>query len=129
MIARLLLFSLFVVAVHASNSAPDELVRLQRALDSAMTQTDMNIASGELAKYWDRELAKEEARVLGACDSEHAKLFRSAQKSWRDFRSAETKFHGDVYRGGSIQPLIHNSTYAALTEQRVKALRALADEK
>jgi uncharacterized protein YecT (DUF1311 family) len=129
MIARLLFFTLSTIALHASTPTLDELGRLQHALDSVKTQTDMNIASGELAKYWDHELEVEEERVLGACDSEHATLFRSAQKSWREFRSAEVKLLGDVYRGGSIQPLIHNRTYASLTEQRVKSLRALANEK
>ena len=128
MITRSLLFSLFVVTLYAGDAELGELARLQRTLDSAAGQMDMNRASGELAKYWDRELAKTEAEILSACDSQHAKLFQDAQKSWRDFRSAETKFRGDAYRGGSVQPLMHNSTYASLTEQRVKALRTLSGE-
>jgi uncharacterized protein YecT (DUF1311 family) len=112
-------------AKRVKASAADELTRLQQRMDAATSQRDMNIASGDLAKYWDRELEKEETIILKSSDPEYAKLFRSAQKSWREFRSAETELHCHFYRSGSIQPLVYNTTYASLTEQRLKELRAL----
>jgi uncharacterized protein YecT (DUF1311 family) len=87
----------------------------------------MNDASGELAKFWTRELEKEEARILASCDAEQAQLFRAAQKSWREYCVAEAKLERDLYRGGSIETLIYNSTFASITEQRVKELRAMRE--
>src|SRR4051812_5714715 len=95
---RFLIFAFFAATLHAGETAETELVRLQHAMKSAMAQTDMNDASGELAKYWDRALDKEEAKVLASCDADRAKLFRSAQKAWREFRLAEAKLQGDFSR-------------------------------
>ena len=124
---RILAFLFLALALRAAESPEEELTRLQRAMNSAMTQSAMNEASDALAKYWDRALEKEEAKILASCGAEHAKLFRSAQKSWREYRLAETKLQDDSWRGGSIQPLIHNSTFASITEQRVKELRTMSE--
>jgi uncharacterized protein YecT (DUF1311 family) len=124
---RVLAFLFLTLALHAAETPEQELARLEKAFSSARTQWDMNETSGELAKYWDRALEKEEAKILASCDAERAKLFRNAQKSWREYRLAETKLQGDSYRGGSIQPMIHNTTFASITAQRVKELRSMSE--
>lgn len=101
----------------------DELVRLQRVMEAAKSQSAMNEASMELAKYWDRVLQQEEEKILASSDAGTGKLFKETQKSWRQFRQTEVDFQGDASRGGSVQPFIHNATYANLTEQRVRDLR------
>lgn len=118
---------LLTATLQAVESPEAELARLQHALEEADSQADMNMASRDLAEYWDRVLEREESRVLAACDEDQAKLFQKARKLWRAFRDAEVEFQGDSSRGGSIQPLIHNTTYAALTEQRVKELQNSAE--
>jgi len=101
-----------------------ELARLNREMNAAMSQYEMNIASGELAQYWERMLQNEEAKILAECrDTKAAIIFIRTQKAWREFRDAEMEFQADESRGGSIQPLIRNSTCAALTENRVKELK------
>ncbi len=118
---------LLTATLRAGETPEAELARLQHALEEANSQADMNMASRDLAEYWDRALEREEARVLKDCDEEQARLFKKAQKLWREFRDAEVKFQGDSYRGGSIQPLIHNTAYAALTKQRVKELQSSSE--
>ena len=125
----ILIFALIAITLHAGESAEQELERLQRALKVAISQTDMNVASGELAKYWDQALQKEEKKILASCDAETTKLFQKAQQSWREFRKAEVAFQGDAVRGGSMQPLVCNSTFAALTERRVRDLRLYSEPK
>ena len=127
--ARILISILLAATLQAGETVETELAQLQRAMKSAASQQAMNDASGELAKYWDRMLEKEEAKILASCDAEREMLFRAAQKSWREFRLAETILNGNEYRGGSIQLLIHNSVFASLTEQRVKELRAMSEQK
>lgn len=103
----------------------NELKKLQAALDSAQTQTDMNLASGALADYWDKELLKSERKIEKNLDSEALALFRKAKQAWRKYRSTQVTFEGDFYRGGSIQPLIRNTTFSSLTERRVNDLERL----
>jgi uncharacterized protein YecT (DUF1311 family) len=124
---RILAFLFLAFALQAAETPEQELARLQKALSSAMTQWDMNETSGELAKFWDRALEREEAKIVASSDAEHVKLFSTAQKSWREYRLAETKHQGDSYRGGSIQPMILNIAFASITAQRVKELRSMSD--
>ncbi|MBE2181632.1 MAG: DUF1311 domain-containing protein [Chthoniobacterales bacterium] len=124
---RFLALILLTATLQAGEPTEAELARLQHALEEANSQADMNMASRDLAEYWDRVLEREETRVLAACDADQAKLFQKAQKLWRAFRNAEVEFQGDSSRGGSIQPLIHNTTYAALTERRVKELQSSSE--
>lgn len=107
----------------ASLRAEDaELQKLEARLAAAETQTDMNIASGEVAACLDRRLQEKETEVAKTLDSAGRKLFQTATLRWREYRRAEVDFEGDQYRGGSIQPLIHNQTFIRLTKERLAAL-------
>ena len=116
---------LLMSSIQASETLEVELAHLQKARASATTQTELNMTSYEVSKCWDRILQKEEVAVSEKFDAEGLKLFISAQKSWRDFRTAEVALHGDQYREGSISSLIENNKFSALTEQRVKDIRKL----
>lgn len=69
------------VSLVASDSTPDNLARLQRALEAAMTQRDMNIASGEIGKYWERELENVEERILSLVRYPSMRSFLEARRS------------------------------------------------
>ncbi|MBA4371701.1 MAG: hypothetical protein C0402_02435 [Thermodesulfovibrio sp.] len=127
---KLLLYLTILVSIVGPAQAADrnELKKLQAALDSAQTQADMNLASGALADYWDKELLKSERKIEKKLDSEALALFRKAKQAWRKYRSAQVTFDGDFYRGGSIQPLIRNTTFVLLTERRVNDLEQLYKE-
>jgi len=108
--------------------APDpELERLTAALDGAMTQTDMNVASGEISKYWDMKLAAIEKRVEKKLADEARRRFTESKDRWRNYRMQEVRFRSEFFAGGSIQPLIANMCYAEITEYRVAELSSLAD--
>jgi uncharacterized protein YecT (DUF1311 family) len=121
---RILIFVAVAATLHAAETEEAELSRLLRAANSAKSQVEMNETSGALVKYWDRLLSEVEAQFLSSFDVERAMLFRSAQKAWREFRLAEAKLQADASRRGSIQPLVYNSAYSFITQQRVKELRA-----
>lgn len=107
---------------HGADVVEPELTRLERKLAQARTQYELNVASGDLASYWDRELEKIEVKLLLDYDEDGAAIFRTAQKAWRAFRAAEVARRGDEFRGGSMQPLIVNSTYAEMTKKRCEEL-------
>ena len=98
------------------------LKALEARLDAADSQTDLNIASKEVADYLDKQLIAKEAEIAKDLDPEGLRLFSEASKLWRDYRLAQLSFEGDLYRGGSIQPLIHNRAFIRLTRERLSAL-------
>ena len=101
-----------------------ELQRLEAALNVAMTQYEMNLASHEIAKYWDAKLASIEKRV----ERKLGTRFAESKARWRSYRMQEVQFRSDGFAGGSIQPLIANLAYAELTEHRVAELLSLLGE-
>jgi len=64
-----------------------------------------------------------EERIKKDLDGEALALFVTASEKWRNYRMAETKAERDIYRGGSIQPLIHNQVFSRITEERLGALQ------
>jgi uncharacterized protein YecT (DUF1311 family) len=113
----------------ASSARPDEeLTKLEASLAEAMTQTDMTLRSGAIAQHLDERLVRVEGRIAADLEPDARALFQKAARLWREYRSAQVDFEGDLYRGGSIQPLIHNRTFIRLTKERLDALRTLGAE-
>lgn len=117
---HVVLVALLLVSVSRAEDA--KLRELEARLDSAQSQTDMNIASGKIAEYLDKKLIEKEAEIAKDLDPEGVRLFTEAAKLWRDYRLAQVLFEGDLYRGGTIRPLIHNQTFSRLTQERLSAL-------
>jgi uncharacterized protein YecT (DUF1311 family) len=117
-------------SAYADNVSPEsmspvekaELSALEARLEKAQNQRDMNIASGEIAKYLDKILTEKEAEIAKNLDPKRLKLFKEASRVWRDYRKAQSSFKEDGYRGGSMSPLIYNVTFSALTNERLADL-------
>jgi uncharacterized protein YecT (DUF1311 family) len=103
----------------------DGLARLTVELREAMTQTDMNIASGELAKYWDRRLAAIEKRIEAKLDIGEKLTFAKSKARWAEHRSKDVALAAGFYEGGSMQPLVANNHFAHMTENRVHELEGI----
>jgi len=111
--------------VPADVADKTELRRLEGQLDSAMTQGEMNVAAGELARYWDNRLVAAEKKIERRLSKKERKEFSKSKKRWRAYRSKEVAFRAIFFEGGSIQPLIANDVYSEITEHRVKELESL----
>jgi uncharacterized protein YecT (DUF1311 family) len=119
-----------VISVLLGNVAQAEdtkLRDLEARLDSALTQADMNITSGDIAQYLDKKLIAKEHEIMKDLDEEGLRLFKEASKLWRDYRLSQVSFEGDLYRGGSIRPLIHNRVFARITRERYEALSKIME--
>jgi uncharacterized protein YecT (DUF1311 family) len=99
-----------------------ELKRLEVQLDRAMTQGEMNVATGELARFWDSRLAEVETRIEGKLNKKERKDFSKSKKRWRAYRAKEVAFQAKYFEGGSIQPLMANDAYNEITKHRVTEL-------
>ena len=115
-----------VIPESVSPAEDAKLRTLEARHEKAQTQTDMNIASGEIAEYLDKRLTEKEAEIAKNLDPEGLNLFKKASRVWRDYREAQSSFEGDRYRGGSIRPLIHSQTFSRLTKERLANLRDYA---
>lgn len=113
---------------EADHTVDYPLAKLRAALDSADTQTDMNLRSYDIGQHLDDKLTKLEERIRGDLVPDSLNLFNKAAATWREYRSAQVSFEGDMYKGGSIQPLIHNSVFSRITEERLDALSNLGQE-
>ena len=88
----------------------------------ALTQTEMNLQSKELADLWDAALAY----VLDVAEkqlpeSEWSKL-TAEQSAWMTEKANAVEAAGKETEGGSMHALIVNVEAAALTEARVLSL-------
>lgn len=99
----------------------------QRLLD-AVSQREMNRLSEEMTAYIDQKLEKVEDKALSDLDEQSRKLFRAAAKAWRKYRLAESSFEGDLFREGSVHPLIRNRAYIRITQQRISDLTNLEED-
>jgi hypothetical protein len=61
----ILLACLFAPAIHASAPPDIELLRLTANIENAMTQRDMNIASEDLAEFWNARITTSERKIAG----------------------------------------------------------------
>ena len=99
-----------------------ELKALEERMSTADSNAGMKAAASALGSYWDKRLERVEKRIERLLDRDGIARFRTAQKTWRDYRSAEVVYKSDYYRGGSMASLIGNQKYAELTEDRVRDL-------
>jgi uncharacterized protein YecT (DUF1311 family) len=105
------------------------LTALEVALDDAMTQTAMNMASFEVSEYLKAELEKTEGQVRAYLhDDQSRALFDAAASAWINYRTAQVKFAGNSYAGGSMQPLMINLASARLTRERLNAIKEILDD-
>jgi uncharacterized protein YecT (DUF1311 family) len=118
-----------IIASAAWCKAGDEAwQRMEQQLLDTVSQAEMNQLSGEMADYIDRKLEKVEAMVLQDLDKKSAKLFRKAAEVWRQYREAQSSFEGDLFREGSVHPLIRNRAYIRITQQRIADLFHLEED-
>lgn len=101
-----------------------QLAALEEALDEAMTQTAMNIASFEISEFLKAELENAEQEVRTKLyDDQSRALFDAAASKWIEYRTAQVKFEGSSYDGGSMQSLIINLASARITRERLNTLK------
>jgi len=110
---------------NAQKGDDPELQRLGAALDAAMTQYDMNLASWNISKYWDAKLASAEKQVEQKLDDTERKQFAESKERWRKYRAQEVQFRADFFAGGSIQPMMEYGAYTVITVHRVEEMESL----
>ena len=88
----------------------------------ALTQMEMNEASGQLYEIWDNVLNYEWKVLKQILDEETMNELLLKQREWISYKEQEVLELYKEYEGGSIAPLIANDKAAELTKARVYEL-------
>jgi uncharacterized protein YecT (DUF1311 family) len=93
---------------------------------SAATQIDLNVCASDKAKKSDAALnaAYGEIRDRLKGDPATTKLLVTAQRAWIGFRNAECAFSSSGTIGGSMNDMIEDECFDALTRKRLVELNA-----
>ena len=112
-----------------SNVQDAKLEALAGEFQSAMNGKDMISSSFGICRHLDQKLAKlEELVKADLADAESLDKFNKASVLWHKYREAEAEFCADLYRGGTMQPVVRNCAYSSLTQDRTDQLLELSSE-
>ena len=94
-----------------------------------MTQLDMNICAGQVAKASDRELNRvyRQVRAKYKGTAQDDRLV-TAQLAWMKFRDADCAVAAGRYEGGSMASMAYAGCVDRLTQQRTKDLAGYLEE-
>lgn len=88
------------------------------------SQTDLTIASGNLANYWEARLLDAEDELLATLPPDGAEALLIAQEAWRRFRTAEIDFLCPWDFNGSLASAIRNEKLTRMTMDRLMSVGA-----
>lgn len=109
------------IAMIISN-AEKKSAPLEEELQTELTQTELNIASGELYKVWDETINSVWGILRETMDEQAFARLLEEQLLWIERKELEIQRATAGYEGGSIVPLLANQTATELTRQRVYEL-------
>jgi uncharacterized protein YecT (DUF1311 family) len=118
----------FLPVARAGIADDPEVKALKEKVEAAENQTNLNLTSKELCDLLDARMKTLEGEIRKKLEGEAIALFDKSAAAWREYRTAQVKLEGSFYAGGSIQPLVHNQAYSALTETHIDELTKFKDE-
>jgi len=122
------IFLLVIFISFYSYGEDKTLNELKRKFDTANTQTELNMTSYKISQFLEQKLIKLEVKIKKKLKNKRLELFIKSSQLWRGYRAAEVSFEGEFYSDGSIQPLIHNTAFASITEHRIALLNLTLKE-
>lgn len=118
----ILLLPLYCVAATPSGVEPPPV----DPCADAMTTAQMQACLGERYQEADGALNRAYRQAMEALDETRQAKLRAAQRAWIDFRDKSAEFEASVAEDGSLYQLIHLETLVAMTQERSRALAAVA---
>lgn len=91
----------------------------------ALTQTDMNLKSEELRTLWDEALNHLMDEAKKCLSEDEMEKLTAEHTAWTADMKTAVELAGKEVAGGSLYPLVVNTEWAKLTEERVYKLHEL----
>ena len=104
------------------------LVVIPLAGACAQTQTVLNITADQNARRAEVQLRSVYGRAAAALDPAGRRKLAASEQTWMAYCRAEAGFEADLYRGGSMEPMVYANVQKALTEARIAQLQAILKE-
>lgn len=90
---------------------------------NAETQSELNQCAGKAYRAADGELNQVYRKLVATLDAEEKAQLKVAQTAWLKYRDAHCEFVGDVYKGGTMRPMVHAFCLADVTRNRTTELK------
>ncbi|MBS9830294.1 DUF1311 domain-containing protein [Vibrio alginolyticus] len=116
------------VQSHVLDLNTKSVSHMQTSSTEHITQTEMNQMASD---SYNRSLVKMNevyAQLMSKLDSDRTEAYGSAQVKWNEYIEAHARSVADMYKGGSIYPLIYYSELETLVFERTARLQSELDE-
>lgn len=87
-----------------------------------LTQTDMNIATGNELNALLEKIEEMEKEILSLLEKDRREDFTLASAAWRAYMGKWATFGANAYKGGTIWPTIYAGSAATLAKDRIAQL-------
>ncbi|WFP52291.1 hypothetical protein PL263_09750 [Methylomonas sp. EFPC3] len=93
--------------------------------NAPLTQTDMNIHSAETLDKVIKEIIQLKNQIIQKLSEQSDRIseLESSHEKWLEYMNAFSTFSADAYKGGSIWPLIYNTTASKLANRYLDTLK------
>lgn len=92
-------------------------------MDTAMTQSEINMCSAEKAKNAQYQLNKLERDILETLNSTQKEKLNKAQVNWRSMMEHDCQLESSFFEGGSIRPTIFNACIESHHNERIEQIK------
>jgi uncharacterized protein YecT (DUF1311 family) len=123
---RFCTFLCILAAGWAANSnAVAQKPAEQRDCSSAGTTAAMRTCEVGRYRMADADLRTVYSHLFDQLDSPAKAKLAESQSAWEHYREADSEFHADTVRGGTMAPLLRMTVLADMTETRAAELKKL----
>ena len=92
-----------------------------------LSQSELNITSGQLYTYWDEALNSVWSQLKDTLDKESMEALTAEERKWIGEKDKLVEEAGAMYEGGTMEPFARNMKAAELTKERVYELLQLLE--
>ena len=110
---------LLIPALQAQAQAPD--------CGNAQTQMEMNQCAAQAFERQNQQLNRVYNQYRAGLQPKDRQALKQVQLAWIKFRDLDCRQVASIYKGGSMQPMVHAHCLAERTRERITHLEQMAD--
>ena len=104
------------------NGAEEQTAALNRRMQSAQTQTELNQLAGQKFQVWDNELNSVWKRLEGTLSKDAMERLRAEERTWISQKEKAMQQEAAAFGGGSMASMAYAEKGTELTRARVYVL-------
>ena len=104
------------------NGAEEQTAALNRRMQSAQTQTELNQLAGQKFQVWDNELNSVWKRLEGTLSKDAMDRLRAEERAWISQKEKAMQQEAAAFGGGSMASMVYAEKGTELTRARVYVL-------